>query len=170
MKRNKKILIISISAALIIILTTFTSVVGVQSRESTIKKCSPLFDLRVKNAIDEEDKNVAEADYVGEGKDFVNIPFYKHFFKNKDYKQNNMWEDTSGGATCGFLCALTNILLILVTIGLVIQTLLRRCPENTEFQNQQIYQKMQNNPLFEELVTEHPELLLEIAELNMEVN
>ena len=52
---NKKILIGSIIAVVILVLVSFTGVVGYQTtKSSTISKASPLFSVRSKRAIYEE--------------------------------------------------------------------------------------------------------------------
>ncbi len=62
---NKKILIGSIIAVVILILVSFTGVVGYQTtKSSTIAKASPLFTVRSSRAIDEDSKDFT-CDYVG---------------------------------------------------------------------------------------------------------
>ena len=64
---NKKIIIGSLVAVVILILVSFTGVVGYQTtKSSTIAKASPLFTIRCSRAIDEESKDIA-CDYVGKG-------------------------------------------------------------------------------------------------------
>jgi len=72
---NKKILIGSIIAVAILVLVSFTGVVGYQTtKSSTIAKASPLFTVRSSRAIDEESKDFT-CDYVGKGEDnFLSIP------------------------------------------------------------------------------------------------
>ncbi len=66
---NKKILIGSAIAVAILVLVSFTGVVGYQiTKSSTIAKASPLFSVRSSRAIDEDSKDIA-CDYVG--KDIV---------------------------------------------------------------------------------------------------
>ncbi|MCK5261362.1 MAG: hypothetical protein KAJ44_04205 [Thermoplasmatales archaeon] len=68
---NKKILIGSIIAVVILVLVSFTGVVGYQTtKSSTIAKASPLFSVRSKRAIDEESKDLT-CDYVGKGEESV---------------------------------------------------------------------------------------------------
>ncbi len=56
---NKKILIGSIIAVAILVLVSFTGVVGYQTtKSSTIAKASPLFAVRSSRAIDEESKDI----------------------------------------------------------------------------------------------------------------
>ena len=62
---NKKILIGSLVAVFILIMVTFTSVVGYRSIESNVKD-SPLFNIRSSRAINEESKDIA-CNYVGKG-------------------------------------------------------------------------------------------------------
>ena len=62
---NNKILISSIIAVAILILVSFTGVVGYQiTKSSTIDKVSPLFFVRSSRAIDEENNNIV-CNYVG---------------------------------------------------------------------------------------------------------
>jgi len=64
---NKKILIGSIIAVAILILVSFTGVVGYQTtKSSTIARASPLFTVRSSRAIDEESVDLS-CDYVGKG-------------------------------------------------------------------------------------------------------
>ena len=64
---DRKILLGSIIAVVILVLVSFTGVVGFQSvKPSTIAKASPLFSVRSKRAIDETSKDIA-CDYVGKG-------------------------------------------------------------------------------------------------------
>jgi len=65
---NKKILIGSIIAVVILVLVSFTGVVGYQTtKSSTIAKASPLFTVRSSRAIDEESEDLS-CDYIGKGK------------------------------------------------------------------------------------------------------
>ena len=72
---NKKILIGSIIAVVILVLVSFTGVVGYQTtKSSTNAKASPLFSIRSSRAIDKESKDLT-CDYVGKGEDnFLSIP------------------------------------------------------------------------------------------------
>jgi len=66
---NKKILICSIIAVVILILVSFTGVVGYQTtKSSTIARASPLFTVRSSRAIDEDSKDFT-CDYVGKGEE-----------------------------------------------------------------------------------------------------
>ncbi|UCF13043.1 MAG: hypothetical protein JSW06_01990 [Thermoplasmatales archaeon] len=66
---NEKILIGSIIAVVILILVSFTGVVGYQTtKSSTIAKASPLFTVRSKRAIGEESKDIT-CDYIGKGEE-----------------------------------------------------------------------------------------------------
>ncbi len=67
---NNKILIGSIIAVVILVLVSFTGVVGYQTTKSTIARASPLFSVRSSRAIDEESKDIA-SDYVGKGEDSI---------------------------------------------------------------------------------------------------
>ena len=66
---NNKILIGSIIAVAILILVSFTSVVGYNSVESDVKS-SPLFNIRSSRAVDKEGKGFT-TDYVGKGEESV---------------------------------------------------------------------------------------------------
>ena len=66
---NKKILIGSIITVVILILVSFTGVVGYQTgKSSTTARASPLFNIRTSRAIEEESKDIA-CDYVGKGEE-----------------------------------------------------------------------------------------------------
>ncbi len=68
---NKKILIGSLVAVAILVLVSFTGVVGYQTtKSSTIAKASPLFAVRSSRAIDEESRDFT-CDYVGKGKEII---------------------------------------------------------------------------------------------------
>jgi hypothetical protein len=68
---NKKIIIGSLVAVVILILVSFTGVVGYQNtKSSTIARASPLFAVRSSRAIDEESKDIA-CDYVGKGEEII---------------------------------------------------------------------------------------------------
>ena len=72
---NNKILLGSIIAVVILVLVSFTGVVGYQTtKSSTIAKASPLFSVRSKRAIDEESRDLT-CDYVGKGEEnIISIP------------------------------------------------------------------------------------------------
>ncbi len=71
---NKKILIGSIIAVVILVLMSFTGVVGYQTtKSSTISRVSPLFSIRSKRAIGQEQKDIT-TDYLGYG-EATNIQF-----------------------------------------------------------------------------------------------
>ena len=68
---EKRILVGSIIAVVILVLVSFTGVVGYQTtKSSTIAKASPLFSVRSKRAIDKESKDLT-CDYVGKGEESV---------------------------------------------------------------------------------------------------
>ena len=68
---NKKILLGSIIAVVILVLVSFTGVVGYQTtKSSTIARASPLFSVRSKRAIDEESRDLA-CDYIGKGEESI---------------------------------------------------------------------------------------------------
>ena len=64
---EKRILLGSIIAVVILVLVSFTGVVGYQTtKSSTIARASPLFSVRSKRAIDRDSKDLT-CDYVGKG-------------------------------------------------------------------------------------------------------
>ena len=66
---NKKIPIGSIIAVVILVLVSFTGVVGYQStKSSTVARASPLFNIRTSRAIDRENKDIT-TDYLGHGEE-----------------------------------------------------------------------------------------------------
>jgi hypothetical protein len=68
---EKRILIGSIIAIAVLVLVSFTAVVGYQTtKSSTIAKASPLFSIRSKRAIDEDSKEYT-CDYVGKGEESI---------------------------------------------------------------------------------------------------
>ncbi|MCK4416421.1 MAG: hypothetical protein KAU84_04635 [Thermoplasmatales archaeon] len=78
---NKKILMGSILAVVILILVSFTGVVGYQTtKSSTIDRASPLFTVRSSRAIDEDSEDFT-CDYFGKGED-AGIPIPKRSTTN----------------------------------------------------------------------------------------
>ena len=68
---KNKILIGSIISVVILVLVSFTGVVGYQTtKPSTISRASPLFSIRSKRAIDRDRKDLI-CDYVGKGEESV---------------------------------------------------------------------------------------------------
>jgi len=63
---GKLILLGSIIAVVILVLVSFTGVIGHQTTKSNSVKASPLFSIRTKRAIDEEPKGLT-SDYIGKG-------------------------------------------------------------------------------------------------------
>ena len=79
---EKKILLGSIIAVVILVLVSFTGVVGYQTtKSSTIARASPLFSVRSQRAIDEESKDLT-CDYVGKG-EAVSFPLPTLNSRNK---------------------------------------------------------------------------------------
>ncbi len=71
---NKKILLGSIIAVVILVLVSFTGVVGHQTiKSSAIAKASPLFNIRTSRAIGQGEKDIS-TDYLGHGEE-TNIQF-----------------------------------------------------------------------------------------------
>ena len=71
---NKKLLLGSILAVVLLVLVSFTGVVGFQSVKSDSAINSPLFNVRSKRAIDKESKNTLTTNYIGKQNKVV-IPF-----------------------------------------------------------------------------------------------
>ncbi|UCF13470.1 MAG: hypothetical protein JSW06_04220 [Thermoplasmatales archaeon] len=72
---EKRIFVGSIIAVVILVLVSFTGVVCYQTfKSSTIYKASPLFRIRNKRAIDEENKNTLTINYIEKQNKMV-IPF-----------------------------------------------------------------------------------------------
>jgi len=65
---KNKIKVICILAATIIILSGFTTVLGVQTTDTKEKNESPLFDLRTKRLVDNINSDSATFEYIGKGK------------------------------------------------------------------------------------------------------
>ena len=75
MNMKKKIVIGgSILAVVIIVFTSFTSVVGFQSAISNSCRVSPLFGIRVKRAISDETQDAITFNYLGKGKSILSFP------------------------------------------------------------------------------------------------
>ncbi|UCF12819.1 MAG: hypothetical protein JSW06_00825 [Thermoplasmatales archaeon] len=102
---NKKIFVGSVIAVVILILVSFTGVVGYQTtKSSTIASASPLFSVRSTRAIDEGSKDI-DCDYVGKGEE-ITIPLptreSRNVFINKlldiiskmDEKELNMFKES----------------------------------------------------------------------------
>jgi hypothetical protein len=82
---NNKILIGSIIVVAILVLMSFTSVVGYNSVESDVK-ISPLFNIRSRRAVDKECKDFT-CDYFGKGEEIKislgkrpNISYSNHYY------------------------------------------------------------------------------------------
>ena len=72
---DKKILLVSsLSVAVIVILASFTTVAGFQTIRSSSLRASPLFSIRTKRAVDEE-QEISDSDYLGKGKSISIVPF-----------------------------------------------------------------------------------------------
>ena len=67
---NKKILLGSIIAVVILVLVSFTGVVGHQTTTNTFARASPLFSVRSKRAIDEASRDLT-CNYVGKGREIA---------------------------------------------------------------------------------------------------
>jgi len=71
---NTKILIGSIGVVAILILVSFTNVVGVQSTTSDSISNSPLFNIRTQKAINQGSKTVLTSNYLGKGLNALPFP------------------------------------------------------------------------------------------------
>ena len=78
---ENKILLGSIIAVVILVLVSFTGVVGYKTTSSTIARVSPLFSIRSKRAIEKDSKDIT-CDYVGKG-EAVSFPLPTLNSRNK---------------------------------------------------------------------------------------
>lgn len=67
-RMNRKLMISSIAVAVIIVLISFTSVIGFQTTKSKLIKDSPLFNVRTQRAINKPSKDVMITEYIGKRK------------------------------------------------------------------------------------------------------
>ena len=74
---NKKILLGCIGAIVIIMLASFSSVIGEQTRNSSEMKDSPLFHIRTLRATDNPNGEAITTDYIGKGKS-ITLPLSTH--------------------------------------------------------------------------------------------
>jgi len=87
-----------IGATIIIILASFTTVIGVQNTKTiTNKHNSPLFNMRAQRAISNTNGNTIDADYIKKGKTTIPLPTYnkmddiKKILKNYNIDLNNVF-------------------------------------------------------------------------------
>jgi len=182
---NKKILIGSIGAVVIIILAGFTSVVGVNSATTYDEKISPLFNLRAEKALNDENKETIKTDYIGVEKNNL-IKTYVNFYKSLGSDKLRLGQtpqkyDTEGHTychntcygylpTCNFLCDIFDFIFLLFLI--ILATIFKPgCTrdDNCSDENSQLSvlsQKMDGNSLLKQLIADNPELLPEIIALN----
>jgi hypothetical protein len=72
---NKKPLIgVSISAVVLLILTSLSNVVGYQSVKSTTMNDTPLFTTRIQRATNQQQYIITSQQYLGKGKDSIPFP------------------------------------------------------------------------------------------------
>jgi hypothetical protein len=64
---NKKILVISISAAVLLVVASFSSVIGTDDGKSTSKIESPLFMVRTQRSISNADQTRVQSHFLGKG-------------------------------------------------------------------------------------------------------
>ena len=190
---NKNLLLLwSFGAAVIIILASLGSVVGFQSVKSSAEQdvVSPIFGVRAQKAIDkEESKVMTTSEYIGKGKDNIPLPKLEKdvyaLLKNYDFLPD------VAEVTTNIICLILLILLFPIWFPVVCIEILRTmlnidtcyygtcgftcrptyCDNNCAagYNNEilnTIQQKIQNNPLFQKLILDHPELVSEIAQLN----
>jgi len=66
---KKKILILSVLAAALLVVASFSSVIGTESTQSLEKISSPLFAIRTQRSIDTERQQTVQTSYLGKGLD-----------------------------------------------------------------------------------------------------
>lgn len=76
-RMNKKILLGCIGAIVIIMLASFSSVIGEQTRNSSEMKNSPLFHIRTLRNTDNSNRVAITTDYIGKGKS-ITLPLSTH--------------------------------------------------------------------------------------------
>jgi len=181
---NKKILVGSIGAVIIVVLAGFTSVVGVNSAMTYDEKISPLFNLRAEKALNDENKEAIKTDYIGGEKNTLLIPyinFYKKMSSNKLIKDltPEKYETEgvtycsptcSGLPTCNFMCEIFAFIIFAI-IYLIFTLIIPGCTTDEycsekNFQSSVLSQKMDENPYLKKLIKSNPELLPEIMALN----
>ena len=64
---KKKILIVSISAAVLVIVASFSSVIGLNTLTSPQNVGSPLFEIRTQRSIQTDDQQNVQSNYLGKG-------------------------------------------------------------------------------------------------------
>lgn len=74
MNKKKKIIIGSLGMVTILILISFTNVIGLQSIKSTSVDDTPLFSIRTQKAINQSDKTNLISDYLGKGFNELSFP------------------------------------------------------------------------------------------------
>jgi hypothetical protein len=74
---NKKILIISIVAAVLLVVASFSSVIGTNNNQSTKKIESPLFMVRTQRSLSKNDQTRVQSHYLGKGLNSQLFPFTK---------------------------------------------------------------------------------------------
>ncbi len=93
---NKKILIGCFGAAVIIVLTLFTSVVGTQTTENLENNVSPLFEIRTERAIEIEVQKM-KCSFIGENnRFFVPRPEIKRIYRSEFPTQLGEWTCSPG--------------------------------------------------------------------------
>ena len=138
---KKKIVIGSIGVVIIIILVSFTTVVGFQNTDLSKVGFSPLFRIRTKNSIDDDIQEIIESNYLGKNSNNI-IPF------SIDTSKNRMIQTM-----------ITRIKKMDTTeFSALKQTLLQKCREDSKLHYQLDFiehelEKIRNNP---ELLKIHP--------------
>ena len=69
---KKKRLIVSAIVAAVVVFASFTSVIGIQARDGSVKD-SPLFGIRTQESINSNIEEEAVLAYIGKGKNILNI-------------------------------------------------------------------------------------------------
>lgn len=110
---NKKILLGSIGAAIIIVFATFSSVVGMQNIDSSVKE-SPLFGIRTNGAVNPNDKAAKNDYYVGKNKELpIFIPTLSDLTK---YYGNPVDGDFTVGFPNEWFCMILALLSIMLPV------------------------------------------------------
>ena len=78
---KRKVLLGSVFAVAILILVSFTSVVGFQNMESDAEQLSPLFQIRTIKTLDEYSDQSLTRNYIGKGKTTLFVPSLEEKFK-----------------------------------------------------------------------------------------
>lgn len=176
MKRqhNKKMLLGSIGAVIILLLASLSTVIGMEnSRQKEERKISPLFSVHLRKENHQDTNQCTTSDYVGEGKETLSFPKIKkdEILPSKDITRLNT------PILCFFLRLWTGIIIVqsilypdeACTLGdctfytLCSWTVCTPLMQECHSPQQKIKRKIRENPLLENLVKNNPGILPEIA-------